>query len=337
MIGQAALLRLPFSMSRFQLCIAVVSCLFFRLSAPVYAIQAKKPVSAGDASASARKGVELAKTGHCKEAIPALKKATSQVADRDLQRQAGFAGVRCAMFLDQPDTAIDFLRFLNREFPRDPDVLYTSVHTYSDLSTRTSAELANTAPDSYQALELNAEALEMQGKWDEAAKVYEQILKQNPNLPGMHYRLGRILVSKPGFGPETADQAKQEFEKELTIDPSNAGALYVLGELAKQKEQWDEAILRFSQATQLDPGFGDAFIGLGGSLVSVKRFSDAVQPLENAVKLQPENPAAHYLLAIAYDRTGRKEEGAKEFAIQRQLTQKGAAGEGGPQSQASPN
>jgi Flp pilus assembly protein TadD len=55
------------------------------------------------------------------------------------------------------------------------------------------------------------------------------------------------------------------------------------------------------------------------------------------VKLEPENPAPHYLLAIAYSRTGRKEDGDKQFAIQRQLTQKGAAGEGNPQSQAKPN
>jgi hypothetical protein len=43
------------------------------------------------------------------------------------------------------------------------------------------------------------------------------------------------------------------------------------------------------------------------------------------------------LLAIAYSRTGRKEDGDKQFAIQKQLTQKGAAGEDNSQSQAKPN
>ena len=38
--------------------------------------------------------------------------------------------------------ALDFLRVLNREFPADPDVLYLSVHTYSDLSSRAASELA---------------------------------------------------------------------------------------------------------------------------------------------------------------------------------------------------
>lgn len=318
----------------FPSCCSAMACMF--LAGFLAASQAAKPATA-DVSAAAKKAVELAKTGHCTEALPLLKKDAAHIPDRGLKREMEFAGVRCAMFADQPDTAVEFLRALNHDFPGDPDVLYLAVHTYSDLSTRASAQLAATAPTSYQALELNAEALEIQQKWDEAAKVYQQILRVNPKLPGIHYRLGRVLVSKPDFGPEAAEQAKQEFEKELAIDPTNAGAEYVLGELAKQKQDWDEAIGHFSRAAKLDVSFGDAFVGWGGSLVSVKRFPDAIAPLETAVKLQPGNPAAHYLLAIAYARTGRKEDGDKEFAIQKQLTQKGAAGEDASQPPPNPN
>jgi tetratricopeptide (TPR) repeat protein len=304
---------------------------------PLSIAQASKKAPTADTASSAERAVSLAQSGHCKEALPLLKQATQHVADKDLKRSVGSAGVRCAMFANQPDAAEDFLRFLNREFPHDPDVLYLSVHTYSDLSSRAAAELAMTAPKSPQGHELNAETLEAQGKWDEAAKEYRLILQQNPRLPGIHFRLGRLLLSKPNPSPTVADEAKKEMQQELEIDPSNAGAEYVLGALAQQKQQWDEAIQHFSRATKLDATFGDAFVGLGGSLGSAKRFSEAIPPLENAVKLEPENPAAHYLLAMAYSRTGRKEESDKEFAIQRQLTQKGAAGEDNPQSQAHPN
>jgi tetratricopeptide (TPR) repeat protein len=301
------------------------------------AAQVPQPSPAADFASTAKRGVDLAKTGHCKEALPLLKKSAAHVTDKELKHDVGFTGVRCAMFADQPDAAIDFLHSLNHEFPRDPDVLYLSVHTYSDLSTRASAELADAAPTSYQAQELNAEALEVQGKWDEAATIYRLILKQNPSLPGIHYRLGRVLVSKAEFGPAAAEEAKAEFEQELQIDPANAGGEYVLGEMAKQNQQWDDAIQHFSRAAKLDPGFGDAFVGWGGCLVSLKKFSDAIPPLEAAVKLQSGNPAAHYMLAIAYARTGRKEDGDREFAIQQKLTQKGAAGEAPAQSQQKPN
>jgi tetratricopeptide (TPR) repeat protein len=101
----------------------------------------------------------------------------------------------------------------------------------------------------------------------------------------------------------------------------------VLGEMAKQNQQWEEALQHFSHAAKIDAGFGDAYVGWGGALVSLKKFSDAIPPLETAVKLESENPSAHYLLAIAYARSGRKEDGDREFEIQRRLTQRGAAGE----------
>jgi tetratricopeptide (TPR) repeat protein len=107
----------------------------------------------------------------------------------------------------------------------------------------------------------------------------------------------------------------------------------VLGEMARQDSKWDEAIQHFSRATQLDVGFGDAFLGLGTSLLSAKRFSDAIPPLQTAVKLEPRNPGAHYNLATALTRAGRKEEADKEFAIHRQMTQKGDAGQDQPGAQ----
>jgi tetratricopeptide (TPR) repeat protein len=316
--------------------VLVCTLLWGSLATLCLAQVAKKAAPAQGAS-SADRAVSLAQSGQCKEALPLLKQSMPHVAEKDLKRGVGFAGVRCAMFADQPDAAEDFLRFLNREFPHDPEVLYLSVHTYSDLSTRAAAELATTAPKSAQAHELNAEAFETQGKWDDAAKDYRLILEQNPRMAGIHFRLGRLLLSKPNPPPTVAEEAKKEMQQELEIDPSNAGAEYVLGALAQQNQQWDEAIPHFSRATKLDASFGDAFVGLGACLGSAKRFSEAIAPLETAIKLEPENPAPHYLLAIAYSRTGRKEDGDKQFAIQRQLTQKGAAGEDNSQTQAKPN
>ncbi|HET7442814.1 MAG TPA: tetratricopeptide repeat protein, partial [Terriglobales bacterium] len=105
---------------------------------------------------------------------------------------------------------------------------------------------------------------------------------------------------------------------------NNAGAEYVLAELARQAQQWDDAIEHFSRAAKLDAGFGDAFLGLGASLVAAKKYSEAIPPLERAVKLQPQNPATHYNLAMAYSRSGRKQDADKEFAIHQQMTQGGA-------------
>ncbi len=295
------------------------------LSIPQSVAQAAKKAAPSDLSSPVARALHLAASGKCKEAIPLLKRALPQTSDKDLKRSAGLDGVRCAMASNQFDAAQDFLRMLNREFPGDPEVLYTSVHTYSDLATRASQQLAISAPNSAQAHELNAESLELQGKWDQAAKEYEAIAKQNPRLPGLHFRLGRLLLSAPNPPADVSERAKKEFQQELEIDPNNAGAEYVLGELARQESEWSDAIKHFSRAAELDAGFGDAFLGLGSALLSAKRFSEAIPPLETAVKLEPQNPGAHYNLATALNRAGRKQDADKEFAIHRQMTQKGGA------------
>jgi len=127
--------------------------------------------------------------------------------------------------------ALEFLTVLQREFPRDPEVLYAAAHALSDLSLRASKDLVREAPFSYQVYLLNAEALETQGKTAEAATEYRRIIAMNPLLPGMHARLGRVLLSGQPT-PGAVAEAKKNFEEELEIDPRNAAAEYVLGQLA---------------------------------------------------------------------------------------------------------
>jgi tetratricopeptide (TPR) repeat protein len=299
---------------------APVLVLLLVLNVPVSSwTQAKTTSPAASPSGAAEHALTLAQEGHCSEAIPSLRKAIRSISDADLKKRVGLAGVRCAMTRNQPYEAIEFLQILSRDYPRDPEVLYQATHAYSDLSVRASQDLTNEAPFSYQVHELSAESLEVQGKWDEAAAEYRKILEMNPDLPGIHYRLGRVLLSKPNPPPEVLQEAKQDFLRELKIDPQNAGAEGVLGELARQANEWPDAIDHFTRATKLDSGFAEAYLGLGSALLAEKRFSDAVAPLEMAVKLQPDNPAAHYNLATALSRTGRKEEADREFAIHRKM------------------
>jgi tetratricopeptide (TPR) repeat protein len=281
---------------------------------------AKKPTPMKVASL-AEQAAQLAEGGQCEKALPVLKRAAAINAEKELKRRVGFAGVRCAMTLNQPNQALDFLRMLDREFPLDPEVLYLSVHTYSDLSLRASQKLMKVAPSSYPARQLAAESFEVQGRWDDAEKEYRRILEENPQVSGIHYRLGRIILSKPET-PSTAEDAKKEFEAELTINPNNAGAEYVLGELARQGEQFPIAIEHFTRAARLDAGFADAFLGLGIALISEKRYSDAIPPLETAVKLQPGNPTGHYDLSIAYARAGRQEDAKREAALHKATLEK---------------
>lgn len=258
-------------------------------------------------------GASLAEAGQCAEAVPMLLKDSSHVTDQQLKRTVEADGLKCTMALDQEDRALDFLRLLRRDFPKDPEVLYLTVHVYSDLSTRASQRLLVTAPSSYQVHLLDAEILEQQQKWDEAEEEYRRVLAIKPDLAGIHFRIGRLLLTRPKTATTMAD-AEKEFEAELKVDPNNAAAEYVLGEMYRQARDFPSAIEHFSRACKLDPTLADAFIGLGKSLVAAGRPADAVTPLEAAVKLQPANPVAHYQLAFAYRRAGRPQDADRELS-----------------------
>jgi tetratricopeptide (TPR) repeat protein len=301
--------------------VLVIGCLWL---GPITLAQQAKVAAAARPGLSPQRALSLAEQGRCRESLAGLKQAMNGQVPAPTRKQAGVLGIRCSLDLDDRDSALEFVRLLNKQFALDPDVLFVVVHAYSDLSTRTAQDLGRTAPQSLAAHKLNAEALEMQGRWEPAELEYEGMIKTDPGAHGIHFLLGRLLLSRPDAGPDAPERAKQEFLKELQIDPSNAAAEYILGELARRDEKWDEAISRFSQAAKLNPNFAEAYLGWGLCLVTAKRYEDAIDPLRTAERLTPGNPEVHHTLATALERSGHKEEAEKEFAIHRSLTSAGS-------------
>jgi predicted Zn-dependent protease len=279
-----------------------------------------KPVPA----APIQRGIHLVETGRCREAMPLLKRALPAATDKSLRYDGGMAMVRCAMALNDDQTAADTLLMLERLVPNDPEVLYMAAHIFSELGTRSADQLQRHGPSSVQARRIQAEALESQGKNADAAEIYRKILAENPRTPGIHYRLGQIDLALAGDTGST-DEARKEFEAETQVDPTNASAEFVLGELDRRAGNWEPAIRHFTRAAHLDEGFSEARLALGMTLAAAGKYTEAIPPLQTYAKMEPEDPAGHYQLAMAYAHTGNKEAAAREMALQAQAARaKGA-------------
>ncbi|HWG59028.1 MAG TPA: tetratricopeptide repeat protein [Candidatus Acidoferrales bacterium] len=274
-------------------------------------------------AATLEHGLDLSTKGQCTQALSILRAIQPRLKDKQDVYSAAMATARCAMSLHETDTAVRALLVLNRDFPREPEVLYITTHYYSELAGDAAQLLAATSPLSYQAHELNAEAYESHEQWDQAQAEYEKILQQNPTLPGIHYRLGRVLLSKSLTpSPEDIAKGKEQMEEELKINPANASAEFMLGEIARRGAQLNEAIEHFSRATHLDEGFSEAYLALGISLNGAGKYAEAIPPLLKYEKMLPADPSAHYQLALAYARTGRKQDSDREMALQREASEK---------------
>jgi len=269
-------------------------------------------------TAKAERGITLGTRGQCKEAMPILKQDIPAIKDKDLLHDAVMARAQCGMATDQRDVVGESLLILAREFPGDTKVLYITTRYYSELANRTAQDLIQKAPSSPEAETLIAEAFQAQGKLDDATAQFRKILEQNPNQPGIHYQLGRILLSKP-LDPAVTEEARKEFEAELKINPTSPAAEFMLGDLAWRNQNTDEAIGHFSRATQFDTGLAEAYLGLGMALNAAGKYGEAIAPLKKYTELDPSDPAGYYQLATAYARTGNKTEADRLLALQRQI------------------
>lgn len=224
-----------------------------------------------------QQAITLANQGHCRESISALERAMAAQVPAETRKLAGVVGIRCSLAIDDRPATLNFIRLLSKDFGRDPDVLYVIVHAYSDLSTRTSLDLARSAPQSTAAHKLNAEALEEQGKWEPAKLEYEEILKKDPNSRGIHFLLGRLLLTRPDAGPDASAHAKEEFLKELQIDPDNADAEYVLGVLAQRAQDLTKRLPAFRRQQN-------------SIRILQKRISDGVFPCSARKNMKRQSP-----------------------------------------------
>jgi predicted Zn-dependent protease len=283
--------------------------------------QVPAKAQAADPTAPVRQALTLADGGRCTEALPVLKRSTAGLADKQLRYIAAFATVRCGMSVNDTAAVLTALALLQRDFPDDPEVLYTAARIFAQLSDRAAQDLAHRFPNSPQVGRMNAEVLESKQMWKEAIEAYRNILAQYPKVPGIHYRIATILLDTSSTA-EAAAEAKKELDAELHINPDNASAVFVLGEVARRAGSWDEAIRLFTRAAQLDAGFMEAYFSLGVSLSASGKYADAIAPLERYAKGVPDDPAGHYQLAIAYSRTGNKAAADRELQLQREALAK---------------
>jgi len=137
---------------------------------------------------------------------------------------------------------------------------------------------------------MNAEALELQGKWDAAAREYEWIMKQFPSVPESTTAWRAYIFPNRTRTQVRVRRLRKNCKWNWNSTPEIPAPNICSANWHAQAAQWDEAIDHLSRATKLDPSFADAYLRLGMSRISAGKFPDAIPSLETYVKMQPTNP-----------------------------------------------
>jgi tetratricopeptide (TPR) repeat protein len=263
-----------------------------------------------DPLARAYLALTRAATGECEAAVPELERG---FASGDSRRFEGLALAQCHIAAKRFPEAGVIVAQLEKEFPADPDVLYVSAAYHMKAWNDAIYRMYQSAPSSYRVDQLSAEVFETQGKYTEAIAEYRKAIEKNPQAINLHYRLGRALLQQ-SHDPAVLDQARKEFESELTLNPSDAVAEYQVAQILAAQQKESEAEAHLERAAELRPDFPEALIALAKLRSEARRFAEAIALLEQAVKLQPRSETAHYNLMMAYRDAGRTDDAQREKA-----------------------
>jgi tetratricopeptide (TPR) repeat protein len=165
-------------------------------------------------------------------------------------------------------------------------------------------------------LRARGEANESQKNFEAAIFAYNQVLQIEPARLGIHYRLGRVYLTRfeQLHDFKDRDQAADQFRAELAIDSGNGNAAYELARIQYDLGNLQQARQQFESLVERRPEFEQARVGLAGVLIHTQNPTEAAIQLKRAIELDPNDEVAWYRLARALLMTGDQQGQKKALA-----------------------
>jgi len=242
-----------------------------------------------------------------------LETSFPQIDDQRFKVQVGLELV--GVYTDSGDIeqAAGILAQLKKTAPANPEVLYASYRTFSDLSSEAMIALSLAAPDSAQMHQLLAHEEIKEGNTNAAIAQYRKAIAIDPHLPGAHFELAELLNTSQD--PAVKKEAEQEYRVAVRQNPQDEKSICALAEIAETRGDTKQAFDDYSKAVTLRPGDANAQLGLAKALIEMNQQDKALPLLEVSAQLEPTNATVHYRLATLYRKMGRLDDAKREVEL----------------------
>jgi superkiller protein 3 len=127
-----------------------------------------------------------------------------------------------------------------------------------------------------------------------------------------------LNAAQAALDKQDFESAAQDYRDYLAKKPDDAIVHYDLGYLYSALNRPDDAKPEYQRAITLDPKMAAAYLNLGVTLIASDPAA-AVEPLQKAVELTPQDAHAKWLLGTALDRSGKLAEAVEELQGARKL------------------
>jgi len=145
--------------------------------------------------------------------------------------------------------------------------------------------------------------------FDEADKSLQQLVRDYPTTPFVHYAYGAMLS-----GLSEYEKAEEQLREEIKINPESSLPYMLLAYVDVRLNRFQDALPLGQEAVKLAPQAFLAHYVLGRALLGTDKVTDAVRELTVAKHLSPYTAEIHYNLAVALAKAKRPREAAEEKA-----------------------
>ena len=156
--------------------------------------------------------------------------------------------------------------------------------------------------------------LSSQERWRDAAVVYLEVLRQDPDFTEAHTKLSYALhqLNDP-------EDSLREAKSALAQSPHSAEAHKNAGIALDDLEKFDAAQQEYREALRLKPDYALVHYDLGVTFQDRNDLDQAILEYRKAIALDPQNEKAHYNLGNAYSDKGDIDSAIREYREAKRL------------------
>lgn len=173
-----------------------------------------------------------------------------------------------------------------------------------DMAEKCYRSLLQLEPENANARHYLGVLLHQRGQQGPALELIQASIAHDPGVAPWHNNLGNVLLDANRF-----DEAAQAYHRCAELDPDNLEVLNNLGVLYRNLGQLDKAEEALRRALVRSPEFVSAHNNLATLCIATQRMTEAFSHFANALALKPLDPHTRRLLAIAYGKAGRLDDG----------------------------
>ncbi len=150
-------------------------------------------------------------------------------------------------------------------------------------------EILQLQPQHFEALQLLATIALQQKRPEVAVALFDQALAINPRHPSALNNRGNALrdLNRPA-------EALASYDAALRIKADYVEALSGRGNALHDLESYEEALASYDQALKIRPDYAEAHNNRGNVLQGLKRLDEALRDFERALQIRPDYAEAHW-------------------------------------------